>query len=268
LFVRCPYTVLDKPPLAHGEPGQVFPTRKERRVVGRRIAPFGHGSRHGAEAPRQPKERAVVAAAVAVRQGLLAAGPPPETGEAAALRVADRAPGANQVAASSVRETREGIRVLRRVLMRAVVIILSATTILTTLTGPPAAAGDCDWPGCGGEVSNNSSWKSILISNCWDNGSTWTQEGHFLACHSYPGTSPRVGNVDNAAIPLQPGDWSSEEQYSEYYDTDAIRFPSGCVTTAHFWGGSRYTTDRRGKPPLWGRIAGYHHFYIDGVSCP
>jgi hypothetical protein len=145
---------------------------------------------------------------------------------------------------------------------RSMAVVLPAVLMMITLTAAPASAGDCDTPGCGGEVSNNSSWKSVLISNCWDDDATYIEEGYFLDCQG-----GRVGNLDDAAIALQPGDWSSEPQYSEFYDTDAIRFPGGCVTTAHFWGERSYTTDRRGMLPLWGRIRNWNHFYIDGVSC-
>ncbi|CAL9491611.1 hypothetical protein SUDANB95_03229 [Actinosynnema sp. ALI-1.44] len=154
----------------------------------------------------------------------------------------------------------------RRAVSRAVAVVAAAVAILATLTVSPAAADDCDTPGCGGEVSNNSGRYSIVITNCWDNDAIWVWEGSYLDCHGYP---PRVGNFDNAAVALQPGDWSSRHdgKYSEFYDTDAVRFPGGCVTVAHFWGRPRYTTDRRGLPHLWGRISSLDHFYIDSITC-
>lgn len=124
-------------------------------------------------------------------------------------------------------------------------------------SAPAAVAGDCSFIYCGGVITNNDAGRSIPISNCWDNDSTWTQEGNYLNCHYGSDGLPRIGNLQRAVVGLQPGGQDSHA-YNRLYDTDAVRFPSGCVTTARFWGQAKYTTDRRGLPPLWGRESSGH----------
>ncbi|MGW3349594.1 hypothetical protein ACWDA3_40380 [Nonomuraea rubra] len=146
------------------------------------------------------------------------------------------------------------------------VVLISALVMAgLAITTQPAAAGGCGSPGCGGEVSNNTS-RYIQIANCWyESDGYWYQEGDHLSCTGAP---VRIGNVPDARIGLAPGDWSSEGQYSAYYDTDAVKFPGGCRTTYHWWGTLQSVEDRRNKPALWVRIFDPEHIYIDNITCP
>ncbi|MGI5292892.1 hypothetical protein ACQEVF_57610 [Nonomuraea polychroma] len=150
---------------------------------------------------------------------------------------------------------------VQRLIVRLAVIVGTVIALIPPMTTPALAAG--------GEVDNTwTSSRAVLISNCWDgdDDDPYIKESYFLDCH-YRENDPHpvIGNVPRAAISLPVGGRSTD--YSEYNDTDAVRFPAGCVTTAHFWGGSQYDTDRRGKLPLWGRVRGWQHFYIDKIVC-
>ncbi|WAZ26485.1 hypothetical protein STRCI_008067 [Streptomyces cinnabarinus] len=146
----------------------------------------------------------------------------------------------------------------------AAVVLFAATMNLTVLTGP-SAAGDCadPKPGCGGEVDNNSTF-SVSISNCWESVyGTW-ENGDNLPCHGNP---PRVGNKAKARVWLSPG--QREDQYSAFYDTDAVKFPAGCTTYYHYWGQPKewHDEDRHGKDSIWLKISDIDHFYFDRISC-
>lgn len=126
----------------------------------------------------------------------------------------------------------------------------------------PASAGTCTTKGCGGEVSNNSRTDySIRIANCWKDSYGWEEEGDKLSCVTHPGS---WGSY-KADAELPRGDESKNHYY--YYDTDAIRFYRGCVTTYHTWGLPKQTIDRRGKPSLWRKINNATHAYIDKIVC-
>jgi hypothetical protein len=153
---------------------------------------------------------------------------------------------------------------MRRLL--AALLVICTALGLNLAVSTPAAAGDCPIPLCGGVFYNDSS-RNVLVANCWDNDSIWAQEGHYLACQRNSDGSVRIGNVQNAAISLLAGDRTYYFRYSKYFDADAVRFPSGCVTRAHFSGQPSYDTDRRGLLPLWGRINNWHEFIIDSVTC-
>lgn len=147
----------------------------------------------------------------------------------------------------------------------AVAVALAASALNVSVLAGPAAAGTCSTPGCGGEVSNNTNYY-VSISNCWaDSYGTW-ENGDNLPCHGNP---VRVANVANARIWLSPGDWSSESQYSAFYDTDAVKFPAGCLTYYHWWGQGKEAEweDRRGKDSIWRKISSADHIYIDRISC-
>ncbi len=158
--------------------------------------------------------------------------------------------------------SREGI-LLRKGFVYAVLVTVAAASMnLTTLTGP-AAADTCPTPGCGGEVDNNTN-TYLSISNCWaDSYGTW-ENGDNLPCHGNP---VRVGNMEKARVWLSPG--QREDNYSYFYDTDAVRFPKDCKTYYHWWGQSREakSEDRRGKDAIWRKITSADHFYFDRVVC-
>ncbi|GAQ62332.1 hypothetical protein [Streptomyces scabiei] len=152
---------------------------------------------------------------------------------------------------------------MRKSFVSAVLVtVVAAAMNLTALTGP-AAAATCDTPNCGGEVDNNTN-AYLSISNCWaDSYGTW-ENGDNLPCHGNP---VRVGNMRNARVWLSPG--QREDNYSYFYDTDAVRFPKDCKTYYHWWGQSREANseDRRGKDAIWRKISSADHFYFDRVVC-
>jgi hypothetical protein len=139
--------------------------------------------------------------------------------------------------------------------------LLVAGMLNAVVLAAPASAGDCSSPGCGGEVSNNTNYY-VSISNCWESAYGLDEPGDDLPCHGNP---VRVGNVDNARMWLGPGGWSSS--YNEYYDTDAVKLPAGCVIKYHYWGLPQRTEDRRGKPSIWWKIYDIDHFYYDNITC-
>jgi hypothetical protein len=127
---------------------------------------------------------------------------------------------------------------------------------------PNASAGVCTTPGCGGEISNNTNTNhSIRITNCWKDEYGWEEEGDKLSCVTHPGS----WNSYNADAELPRGDESKNHYY--YYDTDAIRFYRGCVTTYHTWGLPKQVIDRRGKASLWRKIDSLTHGYVDSIVC-
>lgn len=144
----------------------------------------------------------------------------------------------------------------------ATIMMAAAALNLSVLSGP-AAAGDCGSPGCGGEVDNNTNYY-VSISNCWESVyGTW-ENGDNLPCHGNP---VRVGNYDDARVWLAPG--QREDMYSEFYDTDAVKFPAGCLTYYHYWGEWKEARweDRRGKDSIWLKIQDPDHFYFDRIVC-
>ena len=77
----------------------------------------------------------------------------------------------------------------------------------------------------------------------------------------------RVGNKQKARVWLSPG--QREDNYSSFYDTDAVRFPADCKTYYHWWGQptERHSVDRRGKGTTWRKISSIDHFYFDRIVC-
>ncbi|MFI1568766.1 hypothetical protein ACH4ZX_38090 [Streptomyces sp. NPDC020490] len=146
--------------------------------------------------------------------------------------------------------------------VESTVVALAITLSASLLAAAPASASVCTTPGCGGEVSNNSSTNySIRIANCWrDEYGTW-ENGDKLSCVSHPNNwGYYYGDAE-----LPRGDESIKHYY--YYDTDAIRFYRGCTTRYHFWGGNILTEDRHGKDSLWRKISRYDHVYINSIVC-
>lgn len=155
---------------------------------------------------------------------------------------------------------------MRKALTKALALAFTIPAITFALPVTPASAGDCDIKFCGGVVINKAS-RSIVVSNCWDDDNIYVQEGHYLKCHENTDGSIRIGNDRRAAIGLLAGHATYQSRYSRYYDTDAVRFPSGCVTEARFAWEGPYITDRRGRPPLWGRIESWQEFTVIRITC-
>ncbi|MEV7417016.1 hypothetical protein [Streptomyces sp. NPDC089919] len=138
---------------------------------------------------------------------------------------------------------------------------MAAAALNLSMLAVPAAAGECGTPNCGGEVDNNAG-RNVAISNCWaDSYGTW-ENGDSLPCHGRPA---RTGNQANAMTWLAPGE--REDMFSRYYDTDAVRFTSGCTTYYHFWGWPTRVEDRSGRDSIWMKINSADHLYVERVVC-
>ena len=151
----------------------------------------------------------------------------------------------------------------RKILTRRAVVVAMLGSLIALAPASPAAAGTCGTPWCGGWVINNSnSGVFVRVANnwCWSNLSTYY--GNTLPCAPTWSAYAR-----NSFFLLAPGDQTNN--YSYYYDTDAIRIDKGCKV---YWynGYTQIYDNTYGSAPMWiklNNLSGVRITHAVGSGC-
>ena len=143
----------------------------------------------------------------------------------------------------------------RKLMIRLAVVLAALGSLVAIAPASPAAAGTCGTPGCGGYVINSgSSGVYVFVSNNW----CWSSSNPYFGS-TLPCAPTWNAFAYNSYFLLAPGD--NTNNYSHYYDTDAIRIDKGCKV---FWynGTTNFYDNTFGSAAMWVKLTNLSGFTV------